>query len=366
MSERTKSLRAWAVAMVVCALAAAFGWRLTRGSAEPRAFTRCPVGVMGTGCQLVAYAPGDQAERAEKALAAAEAQLRAVEARMSAYLEMSEISHFNAAPAGEEVKLSGQTMEVLRIARKYHSETGGAFDVTCRPILQLWKRAGKANRPPTPQELAEAGALAGWTGVELLDDGARKLKAGAGIDLGGVAKKYAIDLAAEAMRRTGVPAGLVNVGGDIRCFGRKPSGENWQVAIRDPFHPDGGQVIGTLSIREGAVCTSGNYERFVEIGGKRYSHIVDPRTAMPADLVPSVTVVGPDAVGSGVWATALSALGPDGLELMPKDSHLEAMLITGDADDHQVHMTEAFRAMLTGALNLPATRPAAQSAVADR
>ena len=138
----------------------------------------------------------------------------------------------------------------------------------------------------------------------------------------------------------------MEVGGDIRCFGRSDSGGKWRIGIRNPFDPHSSKMLAVLAIEEGAVCTSGNYFRFTEIDGRRYSHIVDPRTGQPVDAAPSVTVVGPTATAADGWATALSVLGPEGLSLLPKRAHVEAMMIIGDRNDWQVRMTPGFAGLL--------------------
>ena len=244
----------------------------------------------------------------------------------------------------------------------------GAFDVTVGPLLDLWKQAGREKRLPTADEIAAARANVGWKHFELLDGGARRLTPGAKVDLGGIAKKYGIDQATAAMRRSGIAGGLVNVGGDIRVFGVPSRGKGpWRIEVRDPFNTDA--AMATIELDEGAVCTSGNYERFVIIDGRRRSHIVDPRSGQPADMVPSVTVVGPTALEAGLWATALSILGPDGLELMKRHTpQLEAIVVTGDADDWRVVVTPGLPKQLKGLAPVhqqrlvewtPSTRPAA-------
>ena len=302
----------------------------------------CPEGIMDTDVELtVIVAPG-QEELGQKALKAGEAALRGVEAKMSSHLADTEIAAINKAEVDKEVPLSPEVVEVLRTSQAYTKATDGSFDVTIRPLLQLWKRAGKAKRLPTDAELAEARGQVGWANFKLGDKGITKLKDGASIDLGGIAKKWGIDEAADAMIKTGVSGGLVNVGGDLRLFGEPKGHGKWQVGIKNPFEKD--ELVATMSIKDGAVCTSGNYERFVTIDGKRYSHIVDARTGQPANAVPSVTVYGKTAVESGIWGTALSMLGPEGLKLMPKD--LDAMLVVGAPGNYKFHYSDGFKKLL--------------------
>ncbi|MCK4602007.1 MAG: FAD:protein FMN transferase, partial [Phycisphaerae bacterium] len=172
--------------------------------------------------------------------------------------------------------------------------------------------------------------------ITITEDGVIKTTDTASLDLGGVAKGYGIDRAVEAMIQAGCRGGLIDVGGDIRCFGRSA----WTVAVRDPFGRT--EPVAVLRLRGGAVCTSGNYERYYEIAGRRYSHIIDPRTGRPVDFAPSVTVVAPAAMTADAWATALSVLGVDGLALLGEDSGIEAMIVVGTPDSFEVYGTKGF------------------------
>jgi thiamine biosynthesis lipoprotein len=305
-----------------------------------------PVAVMGTKTSLMAVVEKGQEDRLARGLEKAERALRRIEGWMSTYINLSELSRLNRAPAGQFVKLSPQTLEVLHLAKKLHRDTGSAFDATYLRIFKLWGRAGKAKRLPTDAELAAARRASGWDKFELLKGGARKTVAEAGIGLGGIAKGYAIDEAAEAMKQAGCAGGLVDVGGDIRCFGPSPRGGPWRVGVRNPFDPGGDDYLATLVLTGQAVCTSGNYERFAEIGGKRYSHIIDPRTGRPVSLAPSVTVVAPTAAVADGWATALSVLGRKGLGLIDPNSRIEALVVTGGPKDYQLHQTPGFAKLL--------------------
>jgi len=332
---------------LVLALAALVGvglWQTSgqRGRTSPAA-VRHPEGIMGTTCTLAAVAMRRQ--QAEEGLNQAEAALRGVEARMSVWLEDSEVSRLNAAGAGDEVRLSPETLQVLRAARDGAAATAGAFDATCRPLIELWQRAAKRGRLPTATEIAEARAASSWGLFELTDDGATKRAAGARVDLGGIAKGYAIDRAVEALQRAGAAGGLVDVGGDLRCFGRPPDGEHWAVEVKDP---SGAEPLGELHLRGGAVCTSGNYARFSVIEGRRYSHIVDPRSGRPANAVPSVTVVAGSAMRADIWATALSVLGPDGFARLPQG--VEALAVLGSGKGYRAVCTPGLRDLVHGPL----------------
>ena len=335
--------RRWGTIPISLLLFCAFAFMLSDAWSVRRrglkSFRRQPLGVMGTECELIVVVPQSRTEKAGGILRAAEAALRNTEAHMSVYLVASELSRLNAAPAGQIVKLSPEMLQLLRKCRKLAGQTRGAFDVTCRPLFDVWAQAGKEGRLPTDEEIRHAKSLSGWQHIELLETGARKRIDGASIDLGGIAKGYAIDLAVRAMGEAGADGGLVNVGGDVACFGRNTDAVRWTVGVRSPFDET---MTATLAIADAAVCTSGNYRRFVEIGHKRYSHIVDPRSGRPAEMTPSVTVIGPVAAEVDAWATALSVLGVEGLRLIPDSSGIEAMIVIGTAESYEIHISEGF------------------------
>jgi len=135
---------------------------------------------------------------------------------------------------------------------------------------------------------------------------------------------------------------MVDVGGDLVCFGKPPAGEVWIVEVRDPSAR--GNLAKLRLPGGGAVCTSGNYARYVEIAGRRYSHIIDPRTGLPADSVLSATVVARSAVVADVWATALSVLGSAGLKLLPEGA--EAIIIVAERDGRRIHFSDGFEKLL--------------------
>jgi thiamine biosynthesis lipoprotein len=140
------------------------------------------------------------------------------------------------------------------------------------------------------------------------------------------------------MKRADIAGGLVDVGGDLRVFGEPPSDRQWKVDIRDPYRKE--SILLTIRIAEGAVCTSGDYFRYVEIGGRRYSHIIDPRSGQPAREAHSSTVAAPSAMIADAWATALSVLGPRGFELLPKD--MEGLVVYGERKSPRLVATKGF------------------------
>jgi thiamine biosynthesis lipoprotein len=287
--------------------------------------------VLGTLATLTAVAPDERTAAA--AVEAGYARLADVNRLMSDYLAESEIGRVNAAPAGTPVPVAPETLLCVQHARAFGAASGGAFDITCRPLVALWKQAGRQQRLPTPEELAATRALVGCDRI-VVDAAASTLalpQPGMQLDLGGIAKGYALDLAAAAMRAAGAESVLVDVGGDVVALGTTPEGKPWRVGVRHPFQ-DG--LIAELLLRDGAVATSGVQQRFYEIGGHRYSHIIDPRTGWPAEQASSVTVIAADGITADAWATAFCVLTvAEGQQLIAagRAPGVEVLWLTGTA-----------------------------------
>ena len=258
--------------------------------------------VMGT--LFVATVWTSDSAGATAALRAAHDSVRLVDSLMSTYRPESELSRVNsAAGRADAVSVSPQTMAVLRKARLYWRLSGGVFDPTVGPLVRAWGFERTRGTRPSARALDSLRALIGFGRVEL-DSVARTVRlprAGMGLDLGGIAKGFALDLARRALADAAIRGGSVDLGGNVLVFGTPPSGGKWRVAIVNPLRTD--HVIGVLALDSGAVATSGDYEHFVVIGGKRFGHLIDPRSGMPTRGVLSATAVGP----LGEWSDGLSA-----------------------------------------------------------
>jgi thiamine biosynthesis lipoprotein len=224
----------------------------------------------------------------------------------------------------EEVVLSEEDMQLLRRAVRISDKTEGAFDVTVGLLEQVW--GFKSDNPHLPQEEEIANALrhTGYQHLKMLEKSI-VLKKGFVIDLGGISKGYAVDRAVQLLKNEGIQAGLVDAGGDLRVFGKKPDGKKWVIGIKHP--QEQGAMLGTFKIDSGAVATSGNYERSFTENGMQYHHIIDPRTGYPATSCISVTIIADNTVTADAFATAIFVLGPDkGMELVKNLSHIEGVI----------------------------------------
>lgn len=251
---------------------------------------------MGTTYRVVLYAPDEAAATA--AAAAAFERVEQIDAMMTDYDESSELMQLCAKAGGPPVKVSAEIFEVLAKAKEVHGTTRGAFDVTVGPVVKLWRKARKVNALPDPAELAKAKELVGMDNV-VLDEKERTVqlrKAGMKLDFGGIAKGYAVDQALAVLRKKGFPMALVVGGGDVGLGDAPPGKEGWTVDVRplDKSIKEPTQLL----LKNAGVSTSGDEEQHLDKNGKRYSHILDPKTGKPIEGRSSVTIVAPNCTMS--------------------------------------------------------------------
>jgi thiamine biosynthesis lipoprotein len=228
------------------------------------------------------------------------------------------------------MRVSRELWDAVNAGIIWNGKTHGAFDITAAPLIHLWEKAGEMQRVPTARELELARSEMGVSKFVLHENGWTILKtAGVTIDLGGLGKGFTSDDIATLLQRQGVVSALVAMSGDIRAMGQRPDGRPWRVGIQDPRYPDDlSAIVTAIHLSDMAVSTSGNYRRFVEIDGKHCSHIVDPRSGWTVENVPSVSVIGPDALTTDILGTALSVLGvAEGLKLVESLEGVESLFM---------------------------------------
>jgi thiamine biosynthesis lipoprotein len=261
------------------------------------------------GTQATVLLAHDGAE-AEALLREALAAIRDVERRMTRFVAASEIGRVNGSP-GTAFPVSAETATVVGTALEVARASDGRFDPGLGVPGELWGFYDRRR----PARLPDAGALRSWSGgaayraVELLNEGAsaslRLRDGGVQLDLGGIAKGFAVDRAVRRLRAGGVRHALINVGGDLYALGSHPDGRPWQVGVRHPRVP--GEFVSLLSLRDTAVATSGDYENFFVAQGRRFHHLLDPRTGRPARFHQSVTVTARSVMMADALATAAFA-----------------------------------------------------------
>jgi thiamine biosynthesis lipoprotein len=264
---------------------------------------------MGTLFRIIVYAP-DEAT-ANRASRAAFDRIAALDARLTDYKADSELMQLCARAGKGPVAVSKELFNVLSKAEEVSRLSGGAFDVTVGPVVRLWRRARRTGWMPEPENLAEARALVGYRNVRLDARGqtVELLKPGMLLDLGGIAKGYAADEAQAVLKSHGIDRALVAAGGDIVVSGPPPGVEGWKVAIAPLSEEEGSGPW--LWLKDAAISTSGDAEQFVEIDGKRYSHIVDPKTGIGLVGRMSASVLAPKGAAADSMTKIVAVLGPE-------------------------------------------------------
>lgn len=291
--------------------------------------------VMGTFAQVVVVMEDGGDKRAAKE--AGFQELYAVDDSMSDYNSDSELSKLNRVGFDGPVKVSDELFAVVSAAVEYSGQTGGAFDITVGPLVELWRSAEKDKVKPTEEQIAGAKARVGYEKLKL--DEANKtvqfLVEGMLLDLGGIAKGYAIDKGIEAAIEHGAEAVMVDVGGDMMCYGKARAG-GWKVGLQDPRAD--GEMLLVLKLDGVAVATSGDYRRFVVIGDERYSHIFRPKAGVSAGELTSVSVIAPTAMQADALATAVSVMGAEkGLAMIEVIAGVECMVISAGDESEILH-----------------------------
>lgn len=256
---------------------------------------------------------------------------------LSSYDEHSELARLLA--SGRSPVASRELREVLESCAEWQRKSGGAFDVRVGELLATWKAAQNSGTPPEPALLASLVARMRESTWQIdAKTGAIELIGRPQLVLNSFAKSYILQSSLEAARHAtpAVSAGVLAIGGDLQTFGVPPQANAWRIAIADPAHPaENATPLCMLSLGCAGVATSAGYARGFEIAGKHYSHIIDPRSGMPATSVASATVVAKDAVSAGPLATTLCVLTPEeGLALVAKLAGTECMIVTADGKQH--------------------------------
>ncbi len=240
-------------------------------------------------------------------------EIKRIDNLLSIYKDDSEISRLN---KQQSIQADRQALFVIKRAGEFWKETQGAFDITVGPLMELWGFYNKMYRLPTDLEIKGKLSLIGFDKIKI-DGNIIELKLkGMKVDLGAIAKGYAVDCAIEKLKLAGIKSALLNAGGDIYCLGSK-QGLPWRVAIRKG---NGRGTVGYLELKDKAVATSGGYEQYFMLDKVRYCHILNPKTGRPADSgITSVTVIAKDCLTADALATSIFILGKQkGEELAKK------------------------------------------------
>lgn len=265
---------------------------------------------MASQCQIRLGAPSRKAARqlAQPAID----EIRRIETAYSRYRANSIVSRINAAAGERRVDCDEETSALLGYADALYMASDGLFDITSGVLRRAWdfRRA----KLPGAEALEALRALVGWESVQRDSSSVFLPKAGMELDFGGFGKEYAADRAAAILADLGVRSGYVNLGGDMRFLGPQPDGRPWIIGIQDPRRENG--IIASIPVSHGALTTSGDYERYFELDGRRYCHLLDPRTGWPVDRWRSVSVLAPLAVAGGSCSTIAMLKQAEGLRFL--------------------------------------------------
>jgi thiamine biosynthesis lipoprotein ApbE len=261
--------------------------------------------LLGTFVTVTAY--GENSERVQAAVTEAFDEIRRVDLLLSIHKAESETARLNEAAGKGPVRVSRELREVLETALRIAERTEGAFDPTIGPLAQLWGFIWKEYRLPSETELNRTLPLVGYKQVQLHRAGAVSFaRPEMSLDFGGIGKGYAVDRAIQVLEARGITNAMVKAGGDLRVLGAPPGKDAWEVQIEDAKKQ---RKRATVRLRDSALSTSGNYENYFEVDGRRYSHIIDPRTGLPIQGIASCTVIAKTCTESDAFATGFFVLG---------------------------------------------------------
>lgn len=299
--------------------------------------------IMGTSIRVEVYG-GSETDR-QAATDEAFGALQEIDRLMSNYRDDSELSRINRQAPFHDVEVSPPMLAVLLAAARVSRESNGAFDVTVGPLVKAWGFRTKTPHVPSPAELAAIRDLVDYRNVRI--EAARRVvrltRPGVEIDLGGIAKGFAVEVAAGSIQRRGL-SGFIDAGGNQFMVGLPPGKRTWTVGVTHPERP--GQLLGALDVDSGSVSTSADSSNYLVANGRRYGHLLDPRTMRPTEGALSVTIVARDATLADALSKAVFVLGPkDGFALLDAFPGTSALIAYRQADGRVgTTMSDALRA----------------------
>lgn len=282
--------------------------------------------LMGSRFDITVVA-NDEAQ-SNASIAVAIAEITRIEKLISSWDPNSQTSSINRNAGIKPVRIDTELFNLIERAIKISKLTDGAFDISYASMDRIWKFDGSMNVMPSEVEIMTSVAKVGFNNIVLDKNESTvflKLE-GMKIGFGGIGKGYAADKAKALLIAQGAPSGIINASGDMNTWGKQPDGSEWKVAITNPMNKN--KVFALLPITDGAVVTSGNYEKFVNFNGKRYTHIIDPRSGYPSSGIISVTVFAPTAELADALATSVFVMGKEaGLDRINQLPKIECIII---------------------------------------
>lgn len=299
---------------------------LPAGSGERLSLRKLSFPALGTVCEIQ-YAIADEA-RAAAYERAAVGWVQAFEAKYSRFRTDSLVTRINDAAGREWVEIDAEMEQMLKLCDTLHFMTQGVLDPTALPLIRLWNWKAETPRVPSASEIAAALALVGWKKVQRAPGKIFLPTAGMAIDFGGFGKEYAVDIVAQLALDHGIENVLVDFGHDLRALGAPPGRPAWHIGLEDPAHP--GRSSSSIAVSGKGVASSGDYVRGFTLNGRRFGHIVDPRTGAPvANGCTQATAIANTCLQAGVLSTTAFVLGvPKGVEFIQACQGAEGLLLT--------------------------------------
>ncbi len=284
--------------------------------------------LMGTYVTITVLA--DSRKQAEEAIDAGFLEVERLEAMLSLWRPDSELSRLNATAFDRPVEVSRDLIDISRKSLEIARLTDGAFDPTIGPLVRLWN-VTKSKAPPDPEEVERARLLVDYRNIDIKGRTIRFLKKGITFDPGGIAKGYTADRVVAVLKGMGIKSGIVAVAGDIKVFGGGVGEKDdpWRVGIQDPR---GDGLIASVELTDGAISTSGDYERYFIFKGMRYHHLLDPATGYPAYGLQGVSVMHEQGVSCDGLATGLFVLGLERAKKKMEEMNLAGMIVTSSGE----------------------------------
>ena len=287
--------------------------------------------LMGTEFKVTIWAAAGREPAAATIIAEVLDEVAKLEGRISSWQSDSDTTRVNTEAGKFPIEVSPELHELLTIAIRWARRTGGAFDVTGGPLYELWGEARRQKTLPSAEAINAVLPQVGYQNIELGDETVRLSTAGMRLGFGSIGKGFAADQAAAKLRASNFTNFIVDAGGDLVVSGRHGDSP-WSVGIR---HPRTEELLAMTELTDSAIATSGDYEQYLLADGRRFSHIIDPRSGWPVETVASVVVTAATGADADALATGLFVLGPDqGIALVEQISSVEALFVMGDGALH--------------------------------
>ncbi len=304
--------------------------------------------IMGTFAEVSIYSSDEKT--AGMAIEESLDEMERMDRIMSNYKKDSELSRLNKKAGKAPVPCNGELLDVIEQSQYYSELSGGAFDITVSPVVALWGFFREKGHVPPDKEIEKVLPAVSYKNIVVNKSNDTKKPATISfkntqtqIDLGAIGKGYAVDKALEIIRKYGISNGCINLGGNIYVLGTPPGKNAWKIGVQHPRNS--GEILGYLELKNEATATSGDYERFFEFNGKRYSHIINPQTGRPVSGTIATTIVAPMGTEVDALSTSVFVLGHEkGMELIKKIPNAEAMIAYEEKDGKiAIDMTQGFK-----------------------